>query len=150
MFRQKLQELCSSAHLRADMTAGELWFHVWKKIRCPDWCFDPAGKAHGEAVREFPDKTGRFAGIGYNKPARKLRKILTAAAAFRDFPPGAQALAALFGDDYDEPGDEALWRAHERLARQDNGDASVSLVRHSGAALVNDRRTLAEVVRAAS
>jgi hypothetical protein len=143
MFKSALQKLCSNAYLRADMTADELWGHVWTKIRYagfkaayvsleiprltpffndfraligPEWRFDSIGNVHGEAVREFLGKAGRFAGISYNKSARKLRKILTAAAAFQRIPPGAQALAVLFGDDYGEPGDEALWRAHERLA----------------------------------
>jgi hypothetical protein len=141
---EKLAAVCKRAHLRADMTADDLWWHVWTKIRFagfkaayvtleiprltpffndfrvltgPEWCFDPTGKAHGKAVREFLDKTGRFAGIEFVKLAPKLRKILTAAARFQSFPPSAPALAALFGDDYDEPGDEALWRAHDRLRR---------------------------------
>ena len=143
-FKAKLQEICTKAHLRADLTADDLWRHVWTKIRYagfkasyvgpeierlgpflsefrvltgPVWRFDPTGKAHGKAVREFLEKSGRFEGIRYNKNASKLRKILLAAEVFRALPSGTPALAALFGDDYDEPGDEVLWRAHSRLAK---------------------------------
>jgi hypothetical protein len=142
-FRAKLAELSKDAHLRADMAADELWQQVWIKIRYagfksafvtkeippltpffkdfrvltgPEWRFDPSGIAHGEAVREFLGKTGRFGGISYNRLAAKLQKIIEAAAIFRAFPPGVPALAALFGPGYNEPGDEALWRAHGRLA----------------------------------
>lgn len=142
-FALKLEELCNAAHLQTAMTADQLWHHVWRKIRYagfraafvtgeikrlapffddyrtltgPEWYFDPGGTAHGAAVQEFLDKTGRFAGISYNKLDRKLKKILKAAEAFQAFPPGTPALVALFGDGYDEPGDDALWRAHERLA----------------------------------
>ena len=143
-FTAKLDDLCKKAHLRPDMTAEDLWWHVWTKIRYagfraeyagreierltpffadfrvltgPDWRFDPIGTAHGKAVREFLDRAGRFTDISYSRLAPKLRKILLAAVAFQAFPPGASPLAALFGDNYDESGDEALWRAHGRLAR---------------------------------
>jgi hypothetical protein len=155
-FTRKLDDLCKNAHLRADMTADDLWWQVWRMIRYagfraafvtgeigpltpffkdfraltgPEWRFDPTGiglkldaqrqLAHGEAVREFLNRTGRFAGISYNynRSPRKLHTILKAAAAFQAFPPGAQALAALFGDDYDKPGDGAFCLAHERLAK---------------------------------
>ncbi len=139
VFTAKLRDVCNSARLRADMTADELWQHVWTKIRYagfraafvtaeierlkpifgdfralagPEWDFD-----QGEAVREFLGKSGRFAGIGsYNSSPPKLRRILKAAAAFRAFPPGTPALVNLFGADNDKPGDEDLWRAHGRLA----------------------------------
>lgn len=143
-FAAKLQELCTNARLRPDMTADELWWHVWTKIRYagfkaafvsseieplspffndfralggPEWRFDPSGSAHGEAVQEFLGKKGRFAGISYNKKAAKLRKILQAASTFRTFQSGVPALAALFGESYGEPGDAALWQAHDRLKR---------------------------------
>lgn len=142
-FTAKLRELCSNARLRPEMTADELWFQVWAKIRYagfkaafasgeierlspyfsdfralggPEWHFDPSEAAHGKAVREFLNKDGRFAGISYSKLAPKLRKILLVAAKFRSFPPGVPALAALFGDRYCESGDEAFWQAHARLA----------------------------------
>lgn len=57
------------------------------------------------------------ADISYSRLEPKLGRILAAAAAFRAFAPGAQALRSLFGDSYDEPGDEAFWRVHGRLAR---------------------------------
>lgn len=126
------------------MTADELWWHVWTKIRFagfkasyvnefdiptltpffkdfrvltdPEWRFDPTGEAHGTIVREFLGKTGRFAGLKYVALKPKLRKILRAAAFFQNSPPGSPALAVLFGDDYDKPGDEALWEAHDRCA----------------------------------
>lgn len=143
-FTADLQELCSSARLRPDMTADDLWRHVWTKIRYAgfkaafvsgeierlspffndfrslgdsEWRFDPAGKEHGEAVREFLAKTGRFVGISYSKLAPKLLKILQSAKAFRDFPPGIPALEALFGPDYSGASDDALWRAHSRLEK---------------------------------
>jgi hypothetical protein len=143
-FKKMLQDLCNNAHLRADMTADDLWMQVWTKTRYAgfraeyvtnqdipsltpffkdfhlltgsEWRFDPDGIPHGEAVREFLHKNGRFAGINYNKSERKLRTILKAAGAFQAFPIGLQPLAALFGDEYDKPGDEAFWRAHARLA----------------------------------
>ncbi len=107
------------------MTADELWWHIWTKIRYadfraafvtgeierlkpflddyrvltgPEWYFDPSGTAHGGVVREFLAKTGRFAEISYNKSGRKLKKILKAAEAFQAFPPDTPALVALFGD----------------------------------------------------
>jgi hypothetical protein len=143
-FTEKLESLCKNARLRADMTADDLWRQVWTKIRYagfkaeyvgfeiprltpffndfrqlagPAWHFDPHGIGHGEAVQEFLDRTGRFTGISYSRLAPKLRKILTAAIAFQAFPPSAPALAALLGDDWAEPGDEALRRAHHRLAK---------------------------------
>jgi hypothetical protein len=143
-FTKRLDDLCKSAHLRADMTTDELWWHVWTKIRYagfkaafvsgeierlkpffndfraltgPDWKFDPTGSEHGEAVREFLGKTGRFTGISYSRLAPKLHKMLSLAVTFQSFPSGAQPLAALFGEAYDAPGDDALWRAHDRLAR---------------------------------
>ncbi len=142
-FKEKLQSLCDHAHLRDDMTSDDLWGHVWKKTRYagfkaayvgleiprltpffedfrvltgPEWRFDRDGIAHGEAVRDFLCKTGRFAAISYNKRAPKLQKILAAAKLFQAFKPGVQPLAALFGDDYAKPGDDAFWRAHTRLA----------------------------------
>src|ERR1700683_1073210 len=78
-FKETLQDLCNNAHLRADMTADDLWWHVWTKPRYagfkaafvgleiprltpffkdfraltgPEWRFDPDGIAHGEAVQE--------------------------------------------------------------------------------------------------
>jgi hypothetical protein len=143
-FIADLQELCSSARLRPDMTADDLWRHVWTKIRyagfrsayvsceiprlspflndfralgVSEWRFDPAGKNHGVAVREFLNKDGRFAGIRYNRRAAKLEKILHAAAAFRAFRADVPALEALFGHDYGETSDEALWQAHGRLEK---------------------------------
>jgi hypothetical protein len=144
-FTGTLETMCKNAQLRADMTADCLWWQVWTKTRYAgfraeyvtnkdipsltpffkdfrvvigsEWQFDPDGIPHGKAVREFLHKKGRFAGINYNKNERKLRTILTAAAAFQAFPPGVQPLAALFGDDYKQPGDKALWRAHKRLAK---------------------------------
>lgn len=143
-FTADLREICSSARLRPDMTADDLWWHVWTKIRYagfkaafvsheiprlspflndfralgfPEWRFDPGGKNHGAAVREFLNKGGRFAGIRYNKRAAKLEKILHAAAVFRTLAPDVPALEALFGHDYDEASDEALWQAHSRLER---------------------------------
>ena len=143
LFKRSLQEAGKSARLRADMTREELWWHVWTKIRYagfkaafvsreierlkpflndfrvlnePQWHFDPSGTNHGEAVREFLEKSGRFAGISYSKLAPKLRKIILAAAEFQRFPADTPALAALFGDDYNQPGDDALWRAHRHLA----------------------------------
>lgn len=89
-FKADLQELCSDARLRPDMAVDDLWFHVWTKIRyagiraafasgeidrlrpffndfrvltSPEWYFDPNRTAHGKAVREFLDRSGRFAGI---------------------------------------------------------------------------------------
>ena len=142
-FTKMVEDLCEDAHLHADMTADDLWRHVWEKIRYagfkaeyvneeikrltpffkdfrvltgPEWRFDPQRIAHGKAVREFLDKNGRFAGVSYSKLAPKLRKILAGAARFQAFPPGGQPLAALLGDDYADPGDEALWRTHARLA----------------------------------
>lgn len=143
-FKEMLRDLCNNAHLRANMTADDLWGQVWTKTRyagfraeyvtnqdipsltpffkdfrvliSSEWRFDSDGTPRGEAAREFLDKKGRFAGISYNSNERKLLTILKAAAAFQAFPPGAQALVALFGDDYDKAGDEAFWRAHARLA----------------------------------
>lgn len=92
-----------AAHLQPDMSADALWQHVWQKIRFagfkadfvggeiqrlrpffagfqalsrPEWHFDPNRNAHGEAVRDFLTKSGRFDGITYHKNAQKLRKIL--------------------------------------------------------------------------
>src|SRR5439155_24909631 len=93
------------------------FFADFRTLTGPEWTFDPIGKAHGDAVREFLSKSGRFAGISYNKRATKLHKILPAASVFRAFLPSSPALAALFGDDYNELGDEVLWRAHGRLAK---------------------------------
>lgn len=90
----KLQEVCTNAHLRSDMTTDDLWWHVWTKIRYAgfraafvakeiprlkpflndfrvltgsEWRFDPEGIGHGEAVRDFLEKKGRFADIdSYN------------------------------------------------------------------------------------
>lgn len=142
-FAKMVEDLCKDAHLHADITADDLWRHIWEKIRYAgfkaeyvneeitrltpffkdfrvltgaDWRFDPQKIAHGKAVREFLDKDGRFAGISYSKLGPKLRKILRAAALFQAFPPSVQPLAALLGDDYADPGDEALWRTHKRLA----------------------------------
>jgi len=144
-FKENLQGLCQNAHLRADVTADHLWWQIWTKIRYAgfraayvtnqdipslapflkdfrlltgsEWRFDPEGIRHGKAVREFFDKTGPFAGISYNKNERKLRTMLTVAAAFQGFPPGVQPIVALFGEGYDQRGDDALWRAHKRLAK---------------------------------
>jgi len=142
-FTAKLLEVCTNAHLRADMTSDDLWWHVWTKIRDagfraayvaneisrlkpflndfrvltgPEWQFDHDGIARGEAAREFLEKKGRFADISYNTNPYKFSKILLAAAIFQTFPTDAQPLAALFGDDYDKSGD-AMWRAHARLAK---------------------------------
>jgi len=142
-FAKMVEDLCKDAQLRADMTADDLWRHLWEKIRYagfkaeyvneeikrltpffrdfrvltgPEWRFDLQRIAHGKAVREFLDKNGRFAGISYSKLAPKIRKILRGAAVFQAFPPGVQPLAALLGDDHANPGDEALWRMHKRLA----------------------------------
>jgi hypothetical protein len=142
-FAKMVEDLCKDARLRADMTADDLWRHVWEKIRYagfkaeyvneeikrltpffkdfralegPEWHFDPKRIAHGKAVREFLSKNGRFAGISYSKLAPKLRKILSGAARFQAFPPDVQPLAALLGDGYADTSDEALWRTHERLA----------------------------------
>ena len=142
-FTKMVEDLCKDAQLRPDMTADDLWRHVWEKIRYagfkaeyvneeikrltpffkdfrvlagPEWRFDLQRIAHGKAVREFLDKNGRFAGISYSKLTPKIRKILRGAAVFQAFPPGVQPLAALLGDDYADPGDEALWRMHKRLA----------------------------------
>lgn len=142
-FKADLQELCSDARLRPDMAVDDLWFHVWTKIRyagiraafasgeidrlrpffndfrvltSPEWYFDPNRTAHGKAVREFLDRSGRFAGISYSRLEPKLRKILSAAAAFQVFPDGVEPIAALFGDEYNEHSDEPLWQAHSRLA----------------------------------
>ena len=143
-FTEMLERICKRAHLRADMTADELWKDVWTKIRYAgfkasyasaeiqrltpffadfraltglEWRFDPNGNGHGKAVREFLSKSGRFEGISLNKNAQKLRKTLLAAAAFRRFPAGTPVLAALFGHDYNKPDDAALWQAHSRLAK---------------------------------
>jgi hypothetical protein len=142
-FAKMVEDLCRKARLRADITTDDLWRHVWEKIRYagfkaeyvnqeitrltpffndfrvlegPEWHFDPERIAHGPAVREFLNKNGRFTGISYSKLAPKLRKILSVAARFQAFPPDVQPLAALLGDDYADPSDAALWRAHERLA----------------------------------
>jgi len=32
-FKEKLQSVCNRVQLRADMTADDLWGHVWKKTR---------------------------------------------------------------------------------------------------------------------
>jgi hypothetical protein len=142
-FTETLRKLCDRARLRVDMTADDLWEHVWTKIRyagfrasfvdseiqrlkpffadfrvlvVAEWQFDPNGNAHGKAVQEFLSKSGRFEGISLNKNARKLRLTLSAAASFRSFPACTPALTALFGDNYHEPGDDALWQMHARLA----------------------------------
>lgn len=142
-FAEMVGDLCKDAQLRTDMTADDLWRHVWEKIRYagfraeyvneeikrltpffkdfrvltgPEWRFDPQKMAHGKLVREFLDKNGRFAGISYSRLAPKLRKILSVAAVFQAFPPGVQPIAALLGGDYADPRDEALWRTHKRLA----------------------------------
>jgi hypothetical protein len=140
-FTEKLENVCDpagiahgeavrkNAHLRADMTADDLWWQVWTKIRyagfkaayvtCEIDRLTPFFKDFRVLTApewRFVDQTGGFADISYSPLRPKLHKILKAAAAFQAFPPGAQALAALFGDDYDKPGDEALWRAHTRLA----------------------------------
>ncbi len=141
-FKEMVGDLCRQACLRADMTADDLWQHVWEKVRYagfkaeyvneeikrlrpffedfrvltgPDWHFDPRKLAHGNAVQEFLGKSGRFAGISYSKLAPKIRKIVSVAAKFQAFPPGVQPLAALLGDDYADPSDEGLWRTQERL-----------------------------------
>lgn len=117
-FKEKLQNLCDHAHLRDDMTSDDLWGHVWKKTRYAgfkaafvgleiprltpffedfrvltgsEWRFDPDGIAHGEAVREFLCKTGRFAGISYDKKSAKLQKILDVAKVFQAFEAGRSA-----------------------------------------------------------
>ena len=87
----------------------------FRVLAAPEWRFDPGRKRHDGAVREFMGKTGRFAGRKYNKNERKLRTILGVASAFRDFPVGVPALAALLGEGYDAPSDDALWQAHARL-----------------------------------
>ena len=147
-FRAKLGELCAQAQLQADMTVDALWRHVWTKIRYagfratyvteevrrltpfvadfrklggPDWHFDPQGIAHGRNVRDFLHRTGPFANVGYSRLEPKLGKMLSVAAAFREFSRSSRdvsALAFLFGDDYAEPSDNAFWRAHQRLAEQ--------------------------------
>ncbi len=144
-FKSMLREVCDSSHLRPDMAARELWYQVWTKIRYagfraayvanvdiphlepflkdfralagPEWRFDPERVRHGKAVREFLKGSGRFAGIRYNRNERKLRAVLRVAAAFRAFPAGVKPLVALFGEGYDRPDDDALWRAHGRLAK---------------------------------
>ena len=142
-FTKMVEDICKDAHFRPDMTAEDLWRHVWQKIRYagfkaeyvneeikrltpffkdfrvltgPEWRFDPQRIAHGKAVREFLDKNGRFAGVRYSKLSPKLRKILTCAALFQSFPLGVRPLTALLGQDYADPSDEALWRTHKRLA----------------------------------
>ena len=125
------------------MTADDLWWQVWTKIRyagfrasyvtaeierlraffgdfrllgTPDWTFDPYGNAHGSAVQKFLTKTGQFDGINYNKRAPKLWKILSAAEVFRRFPKEVTPLTALFGNGYDSADEHAFWQAHRRLA----------------------------------
>jgi hypothetical protein len=142
-FTKMVEDICKDAHFRPDMTAEDLWRHVWQKIRYAgfkaeyvneeirqltpffsdfralngaEWSFDPWKIAHGKAVREFLDKNGRFAGVRYSKLSPKLRKILTCAALFQSFPLGVRPLTALLGQDYADPSDEALWRTHKRLA----------------------------------
>jgi hypothetical protein len=142
-FRTKLRSLCGEARLRPDMSMDELWWHVWSKVRYagfrasyateeisrlepffndfqrlagPEWRFGDNGP-DGEAVREFLARTGRFAGVGYNRNRAKLRKILNAAEAVRAMEPGPPALEAFFGPDCLRGGDDIFWRAHGRLAR---------------------------------
>ncbi len=142
-FKECLKRLCEAAQLRHDITIDALWWHVWTKIRYAgfkaayvtreieelkshfndfraiggaEWYFGPTEKAHGDAVREFLTKTGRFADKRYSRMARKLRKILSGAAAFRGFSPNVSPLISLFGEGYDDRSDDAFWRAHARLA----------------------------------
>jgi hypothetical protein len=142
-FAKMVEDICKDAHFRPDMTADDLWGHIWQKIRYAgfkaeyvneeikqltpffrdfralsgaEWVFDPQKIAHGKAVREFLNKNGRFAGVRYSKLAPKLRKILTCAGIFQSFPSGVRPLTALLGEDYADPSDEALWRTHKRLA----------------------------------
>lgn len=141
-FKEHLARECAKSRFRGDRTADELWQEVWEKVRfagfraafveCeierlrpffldfrqlvgPQWHFDPDGIAHGELVRDFLRREGPFAAIGsYNTRDLKLRTILKAAEKFRSFA-GIHPLAELFGEGYDQPGDETLWKAHGHL-----------------------------------
>lgn len=142
-FCAKLKALCDEARLRRDMTADELWGHVWKCIRYAgfraayvtdeikrlepffgdfrklsgtEWDYDRQGNNHGVAVREFLTHSGRFKGISYSKLKPKLKKIIETARYFCEFPQGTSALKGLFGSGYDKPGDDTFRAAHKRLA----------------------------------
>jgi hypothetical protein len=142
-FCAQLRTLAAAARLRCDMSADDLWWHVWTKIRyagfrasyatgeicrltavfgnfrtlgTDNWRFDPTEAHHGCEVQNFLGKTGRFANIRYSKLKPKLQKILVAAAKFRSFGADVRPLEALFGSGFDNGSDDAFWRAHSHLA----------------------------------